>query len=360
MTETVLLFIAGGLLLVVGAEALVRGASRLALTFGISPLVVGLTVVAFGTSAPELAVSVGAGLGGQASIALGNVIGSNIFNVLLILGISALVAPLVVAVRLIRREVPLMIGLSILTLLFALDGAISRLDGILFFSGIIAYTVLLVRESRRDGQTRLDNSGDTVVVEAPSSQTWKNILLIITGLAVLVLGADFLVVSASSIATALGMSDLVIGLTVVAAGTSLPELATSVIAAIRGERDIAVGNIIGSNIFNILGVLGATSMITGSIDVPQGILTFDLPVMIAVSIAVLPILFSNLQISRWEGFIFVLYYVFYTVHLILVATTHTLLDEFSYAMTWFVLPLTVLTILVITVQAIQDRRGHGV
>lgn len=360
MTDTILLFIGGGILLIIGAEALVRGASRLALGIGISPLVVGLTVVAFGTSAPELAVSVGAGLSGQGDVALGNVVGSNIFNILLILGLSALVAPLAVALRLIRREVPLMIGVSVLTLLFALNGSIDRLEGILLFAGIIAYTFLLIRQSRREErESREVIEGLPEMSETPVP-LWKNLLFILAGLVALVLGADFLVTSASAIATQLGMSDLVIGLTVVAAGTSLPELATSVLASIRGERDIAVGNIIGSNIFNVLAVLGATGMIApGGIDIPRGALTFDIPVMIAVAIATLPVLFRTLQISRWEGAAFLLYYLFYTVHLVLTATDHHLLDEYTYGMTWFVLPLTVLTVGVITAQGWQRRRDRG-
>lgn len=354
MTETILFFVFGGVFLVIGAELLVRGASRLALGIGVSPLVVGLTVVAFGTSAPELAVSVGAGLSGQGDVALGNVVGSNIFNILLILGLSALVTPLAVSLRLIRREVPLMIGVSILTLLLALDGSIGRVEGILLFVGIIVYTVVLIRQSRRE--ERDSSEGDSGV----PTPLWVNLLQIVGGLVGLLIGAEWLVNAASSIAEALGMSRLVIGLTVVAAGTSLPELATSVLASIRGERDIAIGNIVGSNIFNVLAVLGATGMISPDpIDVPRGALTFDIPVMIAVSVATLPVIFRNLRISRWEGLAFILYYIFYVVHLILTALDHDLLDEFTYGMIWFVLPLTVLTMGVMIVQGMGQRNGSS-
>ena len=362
MIETILLFVGGGILLVAGAEMLVRGASRLALGFGISPLVVGLTVVAFGTSAPELAVSIGASIGGTSGVALGNVVGSNIFNILLTLGLSALVIPLTVSIRLIRREIPLMIAISIITLVMALDGTIGRIEGTLLFAGSLFYTVVLIRQSRRENQENrvavAEALGDTDAKreKAASTPLWKNILFLLLGLGGLVVGAEFLVASATTIAQALGMSDLVIGLTVVAAGTSLPELATSVIAAFRGERDIAVGNIVGSNIFNLLVVLGATGMISGDIPVPAGALTFDLPVMIAVAIAALPVLFTGLMINRWEGFVFVATYVFYTVHLVLVALDHPGLDEFSFAMTWFVIPLIVLTIGVISVQGWREWR----
>lgn len=354
MTETILFFVLGGAFLVIGAELMVRGASRLALGIGISPLVVGLTVVAFGTSAPELAVSVGAGLSNQGDVALGNVVGSNIFNILLILGLSALVTPLAVSLRLIRREVPLMIGVSILTLLLALDGSIGRIEGILLFAGIIVYTVVLIRQSRREERDREEKNPEERTEKGP---LWVNLLQIAGGLGGLVLGAEWLVNAASSIAETLGMSQLVIGLTVVAAGTSLPELATSVLASIRGERDIAVGNIVGSNIFNILAVLGATGMISPeAIEVPRGALTFDIPVMIAVAVATLPVFFLNLRINRWEGLAFILYYIFYTVHLVLTALDHHLLDEFTYGMIWFVLPLTVLTLGVLVVQGLGQKR----
>ena len=357
MTETVLFFVLGGAFLVIGAEFLVRGASRLALGIGISPLVVGLTVVAFGTSAPELAVSVGAGLSGQGDVALGNVVGSNIFNILVILGLSALIAPLAVSLRLVRREVPLMILLSIVTLLLALDGSIGRVEGGFLFAGIILYTVVLIRQSRREERELSEENGSPEKVSAP---IWVNLLQIVGGLVGLVIGADWLVNAASSIAETLGMSDLVIGLTIVAAGTSLPELATSVLASIRGERDIAVGNIVGSNIFNTLAVLGATGLISPDpIDVPRGALTFDIPVMIAVSIATLPVLFLNLRINRWEGLAFLLYYIFYATHLVLTAIDHHLLDEFTYGMIWFVLPLTVLTMGVIVVQGMEQRKQRS-
>ena len=254
-----LLFMAGLALLVAGANLLVRGASKLALSFGISPLVVGLTIVAFGTSAPEVAVSVGAVLDGKTDIAIGNVVGSNIFNVLFILGISALITPLVVNIQLIRQEVPIMLGASLLLLAFTLDGRISFLDGGLLFALLIAYTVFLVVQSRRE--TKAAQATYDAEIKPAQAGAWDEklpmqVLLIAAGLAALVLGSDWLVTASVAFARQLGVSDLVIGLTIVAAGTSMPEVATSITAAIKGERDIAVGNVVGSNTFNILGCLG--------------------------------------------------------------------------------------------------------
>ncbi|MBS3933508.1 MAG: calcium/sodium antiporter [Truepera sp.] len=346
----VLLFPLGLLLLVVGAEALVRGASRLASAVGISPLVIGLTVVAYGTSAPELVVSVTAGLAGQADIALGNVVGSNIFNVLFILGLSALIAPLVVSQQLVRLDVPLMIAVSLLALLISLDGRIGRIEGILCVAGIIIYTLFLIRHSRKAGQGVSNHQQD-------QPRTSATVLYIVGGLGLLVLGASWLVESAVTIAQLLGVSELIIGLTIVAAGTSLPEVATSIVATIRGERDIAVGNIVGSNIFNILMVLGLSGVVApDGIYVSPAALHFDIPIMIAVAVACLPIFFTGQVIARWEGAVFLGYYIAYTLYLVLAAAEHAALAIFSAAMAWFVIPLTVLTLLLITLRAIRSSR----
>ncbi len=346
--NTLLLLFVGGVLLIGGAELLVRGASRLAIAAGISPLVVGLTVVAFGTSSPELAVTLSSAYAGEADVALGNVVGSNIFNVLFILGLSAVIAPLVVAQQLVRLDVPIMIGTSVLALLLAFDGSVGSFDGLALFVGIVAYTLFLIRQSRKeaaDVQGEYDKAfgGE----QRKRASAWLNTLFIAGGLALLVLGARWFVQAAITIATALGMSELVIGLTIVAAGTSLPEVATSILATVRGERDIAVGNVVGSNIFNILAVLGLGSIVApGGIPVSPGALSFDLPVMVAVAVATFPIFFTGYTIARWEGTVFLGYYVAYIVYLVLQSSEHHLLGEFSTAMTWFVLPLTMLTLLV--------------
>jgi cation:H+ antiporter len=360
LANPVVLFVLGGLLLVGGAELLVRGASRLALAAGISPLVVGLTVVAFGTSAPELAVTVGSALTGQADVALGNVVGSNIFNILFILGLAALIRPLVVAQQLVRLDVPLLIGVSVLVLGMGLDGRIGRLDGAVLTVGVLTYTVFLIRLSRRESadvtaeydQALLGNPD-----EPPPSRPVVDVLLLVGGLGLLVVGSQWLVDAAVETATRLGVSELVIGLTIVAAGTSLPEVATSVLAAVRGQRDIAVGNAVGSCLFNLLAVLGIGSLVApGGIGVPAGALTFDLPIMIAVAIAALPVLFTGYTISRIEGAVFLGYYLAYATYLVLVATDHGAAPVLGVAMTGFVLPLTALTLLVGAVRAV--RRGR--
>ena len=354
------LMFAGGLAaLVVGADLLVRGASRLALSFGISPLVVGLTIVAFGTSAPEMAVSTGAVLNGQTGLAMGNVVGSNIFNVLFILGLSALIAPLVVHVQISRQEVPILMGASLLLLVLGLDGRISLTDAALLFGLLLAYTVFLVVQSRRE--TQAAQAEFEAEIHAPTAGAWDarlpvQIALIVAGLALLVLGSDWLVGAAVVFAKALGVSDLVIGLTIVAAGTSMPEVATSVAAALKGERDIAVGNVVGSSTFNILGCLGLAGLAAGSegLVVAPSLMAFDIWVMLAVALACLPIFLSGREIARWEGAVFLGYYAAYVSYLILAAQQHDALHTYSAVMLGFVIPLTVVTLVV---SLIRPSRG---
>lgn len=357
----VFMFIAGGVLLIGGAEMLVRGASRVAVAAGISPLVVGLTVVAFGTSSPELAVTVGSSFAGEADMALGNVVGSNIFNVLFILGLSALIRPLVVAQQLVRLDVPLVIGASVLVLLMGMDGSIGRVDGIFLTTAILAYTYFLVRQSRRESAAVQEEYEDALAGEEQvRAPWWRNVAMIVVGLALLVVGAGWLVDAAVATATALGVSSLVVGLTIVAAGTSLPEVATSILATVRGERDIAVGNVIGSNLFNLLGVLGLGSLVApAGVTVPPGALGFDIPVMIAVAVAALPVFFTGFAIARWEGAVFLAYYVAYTTYLVMDATEHHALPRFDAAMTWFLLPLTAITLAVGMGRAFRRQRTPG-
>ena len=353
-----LAFAAGLVLLIVGADLLVRGASRMALSFGISPLVVGLTVVALGTSAPEFAVSIRGALAGQADISLGNIVGSNILNILLILGISALIVPLVVDRQIVRQEIPIMIGAALLLFGLSLDGQITTPEGGVLFGGLMAYLVMLYVQSRRRPPDELD-------LELPEASTWDRhwsvqIGLIVAGLGMLVLGAHWLVQAAVVFATWLGVSELVIGLTVVAVGTSLPEIATSIVAALRGQRDIAVGNIVGSNIFNILGVGGLTALVAPlPLPVSSALISFDMQVMLAASIACLPIVFSRHMIARWEGGVFFGYYCAYTAYLILNSAHHDALDEFTLVMQMVLLPITALTLAVITWREV-DRRRRGI
>ena len=357
MTLTGLLLGLG--LLIVGAELLVRGASRLAAAAGISPLVIGLTVVAFGTSSPELAVSLQAGWSGQGDIAIGNVVGSNILNVLFILGVSAVIAPLVVAGQIVRRDAPLMVAISVLMLLMALDGRIGRIDGALLTVGMIGYTTWVIVHSRRESAgARAREAAAAGTRSAPALV--RNALLALAGLALLVLGARWLVSSAVTFATALGISELVIGLTVIAIGTSMPELATSIVAAARGERDIAVGNVVGSNIANILGVLGPTALVSPRpVAVSSAALVFDIPVMIAVAFACLPVFFTGRRIARGEGWLFLGYYAAYTAYLVLTAQRHDALRGFTTVMAVFVIPLTAIALAVLVAREWRARRGDA-
>jgi cation:H+ antiporter len=354
------LFIAGLVALVLGANLLVRGASKLALSFGISPLVVGLTIVAFGTSAPEVAVSVASVLEGKTDIAVGNVVGSNIFNVLFILGLSALIVPLVVHRQLIRQEVPIMFGASLLMAGMAMDGQLQLWESLVLVALLLAYTSFLVVQSRRQtaadkaalANAQLADEFESELQAAPvgawDAKLPAQLALMAVGLTLLVLGSDWLVGAAVVFAKAMGVSDVVIALTIVAAGTSMPEVATSIAAALKGERDIAVGNVVGSNIFNILGCLGVSGVVAGSagLVVAPSLLAFDIWVMLAVALACLPMFITGGEIARWEGGVFTAYYVAYVTYLILASQQHAALGSFSSVMMGFVLPLTVMTLLV--------------
>jgi cation:H+ antiporter len=348
MLVNLISFTFGLVALVVGAQALVRGASKLALLLGVSPLVIGLTIVSLGTSAPEVAVSIGAALDGRTDLAVGNVVGSNIFNVLFILGLSALIAPLVVNAQLIRQEVPIMIGATLLLIVLAVDGHIGHFESALLLLLLAAYTGFLIVQSRRETQATRDEYAQALPPQRAWDRHWAaQVALVLGGLVLLVLGSGWLVDAAVAFARALGVSDLVIALTVVAAGTSMPEVATSVTAALKGERDIAVGNVVGSNTFNILGCLGASGLAAGGgLPVPPAALAFDLWVLLAVSFACLPVFLSGREIARWEGGLFIGYYFAYTAFLVLAARQHEVLPAFSAAMLSFVAPLTIVTLLV--------------
>ena len=358
---TIVFFVLGLLLLIGGAEILVRGASRLAVAVGVSPLVVGLTVVAFGTSSPELIVSIQTALSGQSDLLVGNVVGSNIFNVLFILGVSALVTPLIVAQQLIRWDVPLMIGLSILVLVFVQDSSLSRGECLVLVLGLVAYVLFTVYLSRRESQAVKAEYEEAFGASSSSARAWPlDLLLVAGGLVALVIGSRWLVDSAVLFAEALGVNELVIGLTIVAAGTSLPEVATSVIASIRGERDIAVGNVVGSNIFNILGVFGIGGLFTaGGSAVSETPIAIVMPVMIAVAAICLPLFFTGSRISRWEGVLLLGYYAAYTVFLVMAATRNVRLSVFADSMLYVVIPLTLLVVGVTVVRSVRQRIVTG-
>jgi cation:H+ antiporter len=412
MTLAILLLLLAGLVfLVVGGEFLVRGASRLAGVLGISPLVIGLTVVAYGTSAPEMAVSIQAGLAGNDSIAVANVVGSNIFNVLFILGVCALVAPLVVNKRLVRVDVPVMIAVSLLVGLMALDGRISTLEGLLLALGTIGYTAWTVLANRTATGTSADTAETEVIagkhpgwlvsqiaLGAAGAVAWQfgklgateaglavagalvfaaghafgrggttragdilhQIGFILTGLGILVLGSGWLVDSAVQLAKGLGVSDAVIGLTIVAAGTSLPEVAASVIATLRGQRDIAIGNVVGSNIANILGILGISTLVTpGGLAVAPQMLSLDIPVMIAVAVICLPAFYSGYLIRRWEGAVFLAAYIGYTTWLVFDATGHSGTAALGNALAWVFAPVALVAFAVTGLRAFTTRHTRS-
>jgi cation:H+ antiporter len=314
MTEfEIVLYLVGGLvMLFIGAEGLIRGSSNLAIKIGITPLVVGLTVVAFGTSAPELVVSLKAALLGNGSISIGNVIGSNIANIALIVGIASLIRPMDVHANVIRREIPIMIGVSMMLILFLIDGEIGFIDGLIFVIGLIIYLVFNVMLALKEKNPEVDlefEEGLKSKIGIPLS-----IILMIVGLGLLVLGANLFVQSAVAIAKIFNVSDAIIGLTIVAIGTSLPELITSIVASIKKESDLAIGNVVGSNIFNILGILGITALI-----IPisaAGISYVDFGIMLLTAIILFPLSRTGFSISRFEGMILLLGYLGYMYYLL--------------------------------------------
>lgn len=298
-----------GLVVVVwGADVLVRGASQLALAAGLSPLVVGLTVVAFGTSAPELAVSLRAAWIGEAGVGLGNVFGSNIANILLILGVSAAITPLAVSRQLVRIEVPLMVLVTAVACGLAYDAQYSRGDGLLLGAGLLGYLLLQAYW----GKNVIPQIQSDTPEEIPATGKLASLARVALGLVMLVGGAHLLVDGAVRAATLLGVSEVLIGLTVVAIGTSLPEIVTSIVASIRGERDLAVGNVVGSNMFNLMGVLGISAIISPTmIPVSDSLKSFDIPVTFMVAALCLPIFITGRSISRLEGFFLLALYFAY-------------------------------------------------
>ncbi|ROL56502.1 sodium:calcium antiporter [Bacteroidetes/Chlorobi group bacterium ChocPot_Mid] len=312
--ETVFLSIlgllGGAVFLYYGAEGLVKGSASVAIRRGITPLVVGLTIVAFGTSSPELVVSVSAAIRGNAAIAFGNVIGSNICNIALILGISALITPIKVNLQLIKFDILIMIGVTLLLVIMILDSNLGRLDGVILFAGIIAYNIFTMKHAKEE---KLNNDE---LIKRLQGKTWKDFFLILGGLVVLVIGANLFITGAIKIAKLLNVSDVIIGLSVVAIGTSLPELATSVVAAVKKQGDISIGNIVGSNIFNILCILGVAAIIqpiilTGANQVNH----IDIGVFIIISIILLPLAWTKLELSRLEGAFLLFLYIGYMYYM---------------------------------------------
>ncbi len=335
---TWLILAAGLVMLIIGADLLVKGAARLAAAFGIPSLVIGLTVVAFGTSAPELAVSVKAAFAGEAELAVANVVGSNIVNVLFILGLSAIILPLMISKQLIRQDVPIMVGLSVLLVMMVQDGQLSKTESAMLVIALLSYTWFLFWQGKKQGA----NVGDDEVKEllAEPHPAWQSGLFVLAGLVLLVLGSGWLVDSAVQLATAWGVSEAVIGLTIVAIGTSMPEMMTSVVAAIKGERDIAVGNVVGSNIFNIVCVLGISGLVSPNpLLVGTQLAQVDIPVMLGVAMLCVPFFFAGALLNRIEGALFLLLYAAYTWYLIAVALHKPYLAQLQDGIMYGLVPL---------------------
>ncbi|WP_397453815.1 calcium/sodium antiporter [Pseudomonas sp. NA-150] len=341
--------IGGLLMLVIGAEVSVRAAVRLAASLRVRPLIIGLTVVALGSSAPQMAVSLQAAFSSSPDIAVGSVVGSNIFNVLVTLGLSALIIPLRVPRQVVRLDIPLMIGASLLVFGLSYNGELSALDGGILLLSLLAYLMILTHQSRGHLQKSPDTQHRT---------PWlRSLTRMVLGLLLLVFGARLLVQAAVIVAQDLGLSERVIGLTVIAGSTSVPALTTSLIAAIRGQRDIAVGNVIGSNLLNLLGVLGFTALIAPQpLSVSPNALSFDLPVMLAVAALCLPVFYSGYRVTRTEGVLLLALYFAYGLHIISFTTGMPLADSLEKLMIRFVLPLLAAFLVFGTVRA--WRRQH--
>lgn len=342
------------MLLVIGAELLVRAALRLALRLHVRPLIIGLSLVAFGSTAPQLTVSLQAAFQGAPDVAVGSVIGSNIFNVLVILGLAALVIPLRVSRQLVRLDIPLMIAASALVYLLAGNGQLGRLEGLLLVLGLLGYLGMLWHQSRHYARTY--PAPEAVHISA--GRFWSGaILQVLLGLGLLSLAGHLLLEAAVEVATDLGLSERIIGLTVVAVCTSLPELAAALIAALRGEREIAVGTVIGSNLFNLLAVLGLTAVVTPEpLSISPNALDFDLPVMLGVAVLSLPVFYSGYRVTRAEGLVFLCLYLAYGLHVVAFTTGMPLAGRLEHLMLFYVLPVLAAVLMYTTVRA--WRRQH--
>lgn len=317
-----LVFLGGVVIVVLGAEILLRSAARIAAMLGISPIIIGLTIVSVGTSAPELAVGLTAVHEDKGPLAVGNIAGTNILNILFILGLSAAIRAYPIRLQSIRLDVPVMIGSALALIIMSLDGLLTPTEGALLLLAALFYTIVLIRESRRESRSmqkefREEFGTTPVPARERSFQYGVHSTLLLTGMALTVLGADFLVAGASSVASIYGVSDAFIGLTIVAIGTSAPELATTLVATYRDDRDVAVGNLIGSSIYNILVILGLTMLLSpGGVDVGRDILMIDLPLALMVALVCLPVFRSGSMVSRTEGVFFVVAYLAYMTMLL--------------------------------------------
>ncbi|ULT73930.1 calcium/sodium antiporter [Pseudomonas sp. BC42] len=345
--------ISGLVMLIAGAELLVRAAVRLSARLRVRPLIMGLSVVAFSSSAPQMAISLQATLADNTDIAVGSVIGSSIFNILVILGLSALIIPLRVSRQLVRLDIPLMIGASALVFVLAYNERLTPSDGLILLAPLLLYLVLLLRQSRHPARVPLPSATD----RRGYAPRLSSMLLVLLGLGLLVFAGHLLLGAAVTVADDLGLSERVMGLTVIAVSTSLPQLATSLLAAVRGQRDIAVGNVIGSNLFNLLGVLGFTALVAPTpLSVSPNALDFDLPVLLCVAVLCLPVFYSGYRITRAEGLLFLGLYLAYGLHVVSFTTGMPLAGKLEHLMLFFVLPALVAFLLFSSLRA--WRRQH--
>lgn len=354
---SVLGLVIGPVLLIFGGQFLVDGSSFMARKLGMSPVFIGLTVVAFGTSAPELVVSVFAVIDGKDGVAIGNVVGSNIANILFVLGLTASLAPVVVSTKLLRLDVPILLGLSLVLLIFCLNASIGLMEGVIFLAGLVAFNYFSFKTASPE-EVRERIEGYEVPPEKVSSM--RSLLQIFAGLILLAVGSEVFLRAAVDFAGYIGLSEAVIGLTIVALATSLPEAVTSLVAVSKGEKDIAIGNILGSNFFNILAILGVASLVAwDGLHIPLAMIRFDIPIMIAVTFACLPIFFTGYRINRWEGLLFVAYYGLYITYLILRSEEHEHLELFSNIMLLGTIPLTLLTLGVLAARQYYSSRSSS-
>lgn len=318
------LLLLGLVALVAGAELVVRGGGRVAAGLGVAPIIIGVTIVSIGTSAPELAVGIEAAAQGNGSLAIGNIAGTNVVNLLLVLGLSAAIRPLEMHTQTLRLDLPVMVVAAATVTFLAWDGTLSRLDGVLLAASAVAYTIVIVRVARRERpfvKQEYEREYTPPPPKEPVTGLLWNGALLLAGIAVVVIGADLLVDGASGLARGSGVSEAFIGLTIVAIGTSAPELVTTIVSTVRGERDIAIGNLLGSSVFNLFLILGVTAMVPrGGIGVEHDLMRIDLPVMLAVAVLCVPVFFSGRRVSRWEGIGFVALYAGYLTYLVAART----------------------------------------
>jgi len=347
---TVLLFIIGLVTLIGGAELFLKSVDKFGLAWSVSPVVMGLTVVAFATGAPELAISLQAAADGRPDLVLGNILGSNIANILLILGIAGLVKPLRITNRIIKIDVPVVIATSVLLYLLAMDGLLTLTDGLIIFSGLIAYSIFMYTQIKKDRDANKKKSADKKPkLDEPLTTLFygKYIFLLLGGLVLIVMGSRWMVEAAVEIADILGISELIIGLTIVSIGTSLPEVATSLSAVRKGDSDTAVANVMGSNLYNILLTLSLTIIVApGALTVSPDALNLDLPFMIIVACACLPLFWPAKELNRPIAAGFLIYYALYLGYLVLISMGHPLVETMEWGMIWIIIPATFLVVVI--------------